>query len=495
MANSQEDKNPERDILTRFWNWAINLRFYLRRWVYHKYVGPMFGPLILFFLLIFYIYLFISFFYLFVIKWGIPQLPSSSIALILLAYSVVKIFLVKYWIPIFVLGIIFSYVIHLTRLYKLPRNRSKKICIGIAFSLDFVAQEDVADVLIKRKQIKRELYKILDENNLTRNFKIKIFNDFQANRIHKKTNFGSEFNSKLLRKTRTPFIIYGFAKKAGYSSRLQYKYDVNYIVSHSPIPWLQSLRLSRDFTKLLKGQNWLFPTSDAGTMIEVVADNIRQDAMFAIGASAAISGSPSIGKIFLDELSVMPHLQPVFLIKIREYQSACFYFLSAIDLGAGNIVDAIDHLENAIRLKNNSYDYYLNLSYLRYLNNEIDKGLQAVDLAQKYASNSAWRFNKAFLLMCKGSTVDIGNAISIYRSLNQNKLSQISANLYAEIIRTLEEGVSENKPQLLYGLVFIYAKTKKDRKKAAGYLQLLEEKFPTGHSNRFLVDDAKKLLL
>ena len=479
----------------QFWNWALNLRFYLRKWLYHRYLGPIVGPLILFFLAILYAYLFVAVFYLFIVRWKIPPIPVTTLNLIFQYYGIVKGFLIAHWLILGVVGIVVSYAIHLLRIFRLPRNRSKKICIGIAFSLDFVDSKNVRDVLKKRSNIKAELHKLLEEKNLTKDFKIKILNDFHANAIHRNVALGSKFNSDLLKKTRIPFIIYGFVKKAPYSSQQQYKYELNYIVSHPPIPWLHSLRLAKDFTRLLKKQNWIFPESDSGTMIEVVADNIRQDAMFAIGTSAVVGGQPIAGKSFLDELLATPKLQPGFKIRIREYQSLCFYSLSALSLRVNDIPGAIRNMQEAIRLKDNSYDYYLNLSYLRWLNNEFDEGLRAIDLAERYQANSIWRFNKAFLLMCKGTTQDIQNAVGAYRSMNASKLSQIPINSYGQIIETLEEEAGSGKDQFLYGLIFVYAKVKKDKSTASSYLQLLEEKFANNNSYQFLIDDAKKLLL
>jgi len=478
-----------------FWNWARSVRSYFRRWIYHRHIGPILGPAILFFLALFYGYVVVAVFYFFVIKLGIPPIPITARDEIFHYYGIVKGLLITHWLLLGLAGLALSYLIHLIRLFKFPRNRSKKICIGIAFSLDFVDPKDIADVIEKRKLIKRELHKLLEEKNLTRDFKIKVLNDFHANKIHRNVALGSEFNRKLLQKTRMPFIIYGFAKKASYASRQQYKYELNYIVSHPPIGWIQSLRLGRDFTRALKAQNWMFPENDAGTMIEVVADNIRQDALFSLGASAAVARQPLIGKQFLDELAAAPNLKPGFKIKIREYQSLCFYFASALNLQNNDIPAAIGNLQQAIQLKNNCYDYYINMSYLRYRNNEIEEGFAALDLAEKYQSNCLWRFNKAFLRMQKGTTQDIETAVSIYRSMNANKLSQIGVDAYAQIIQTLEEETQKNKPQFLYGLIFVYVRVKNDKTTAAGYLQMLEEAFANKAAYRFLIEDARRLLL
>ena len=97
--------------------------------------------------------------------------------------------------------------------------------------------------------------------------------------------------------------------------------------------------------------------------------------------------------------------------------------------------------------------------------------------------------------MQKGTTQDIETAVSIYRSMNANKLSQIGVDAYAQIIQTLEEETQKNKPQFLYGLIFVYVRVKNDKTTAAGYLQMLEEAFANKAAYRFLIEDARRLLL
>jgi tetratricopeptide (TPR) repeat protein len=480
-------------ILGSIWKWAIGLHFLFRKWIYHRRLGPFLGPIILVLLGILYLYLFIATFYLFIVKWGIPPVPITFLALLFKYYGGIKLFLIKQGLYVFLGILLFSYIIHLFRLFRFPRNHSKKICIGIAFSLDFINSKDISDILSRRKEVVRELRKILEEKDLTKDFKIKILNDFQANSIHRNIKFGSEFNTKLLRKTKMAFIIYGYAKKSSYASKSQYKYELNYIVSHRPLPWLQSLRLSKEFTRILKKQNWLFPESSAGEMVEVVAENIRQDAIFAIGASAMVAQQPRIGRQFLDELLAIPKLQPGFRIRINEYQSMGLYFMSAEYLQKNNINEAIRSLEEAIKIKNNSYDYYMNMSYLRFLNNEIDEALKATEQARIYSQNSAWRFNKAFLFLYKDTPEDIQEAIDIYRSLKKAMLSKIPDIAYSQILTTLEDMVRNENHQFLYGLIFIYAKVLNDKEEASSYFQLLGNQF-NNTRYQFLVDDAKKLV-
>ncbi len=482
QGNYQTIKDIAMDI------WGI--RLYVRKLMYHRILAPYIG------------YLFFFFSY-FIIPILIIFLLISGISRIVLGFNVTSylVGLLSHQSLVYILGFIFlSFVlIYYLVIIKYPRCSKKKIGIGVAFAYDFVGVKKLKDALDYRDLIVRELEKVLDQENFGHLFKIIKINDYHANRFYKKfTN--RLLAQKYIKKTHIIFTIYGYVKNEKYDANNKYKYDLEYLVGHKTVPIAVSQLMSRKFSKHLHNQKWEFEENNSGKMLEGVANNIKENAYFAIGVSSFYSQNPMIAIVFLDKLLGNGIKRPDLELDIKKYLAYSHYFIArffTINKVEDNwLAKAIEETNKAVKYKPNYYEAYILLSFLHYKNKNLNEAFNAIKEAQKYQNNSIWRFNEAFLHLYIGDQNNLKEGLNIYKNIKNKHFELIDKTVFNnEIIPSLLEVITmEQKNQFYYSLIFVYAKVLGDKSKATEYYNLFLEKERNNADMKPLLDDAQKYI-
>ncbi|MFH1193476.1 MAG: hypothetical protein V1661_00610 [bacterium] len=395
-----------------------------------------------------------------------------------------------YYLYIF-LAFLFYFLI---RLLRYPRCKKHGIAIGL--SLHELKPKHISDALHNIKMIKMELQKIINNHELNKHFEVCLLNDYHASNLHR---FWNEKNknilSKLEKKTKIKFFIFGTMKREYYNDKEKYKFNLNYGVSHQIVPEKISLHWSKDFTEALQEQRWIFDVLDEGTMQEKSAENIEENAVL----SCAIT---SIGYKNDFSINLLRYLYNKKIArkginsKIIKYLSLGHLFNAIALYNNNNFREAIQSLNEGLIYKNDDYNAYLLLGKLHFENKNIIDALSAIEKAGIYQQDSSWLFSKAFLYFYKDTNEDILLGLEIYKKLTNNKLNKISITQFIHIknhiIETLEK--EPMKIQYYYSLVFLYVKALNEYTEARKYYdELLKNKNNRSIYN-VLVKEAQKLL-
>ncbi|MBN1325752.1 hypothetical protein JW977_02110 [Candidatus Falkowbacteria bacterium] len=482
----QDNYQTIKDIVRDIWG----LKLHVRKLMYHRNFALYTG------------YLFFFFSY-FIIPVLIFILLVSGISRIALGFNVLSyiVDLFDYKIWRYILGSIFLvyvliYYIFIIRYPRCPKN---KIGIGVAFTYDLVGVKKLKAALYYRDQIVRELEKVLDQEKFGHLFKIIKINDYHANRFYKK--FTNRFLAhKYTRKTNIIFTIYGYVKNEKYDAKNQYKYELEYLVGHKTVPINISQLMSRKFSKHLHSQKWEFEENNSGKMLEGVANNIRENAYFAIGISSFYSQNPILAITFLDKLLGNSVLRPDLELYAKNHLA--FSHLSIAQVFTNNKIGqdwlniAFNETEKAVKFKPNYYDAYILLSVLHYKNKKIDEALNALKEAQRYQCNAVWRFNEAFLHFYLTDQKNLEEGLRIYKNIKNKHIGTIDkAIFHKQIIPSLLEAITdEQKNQFYFSLIFVYAKVLGDKGKAIEYYNLFLDKGKNNTDMKILLDAAEKLI-
>jgi len=482
QGNYQTIKDIAKDI------WGI--RLHVRKLMYHRDFALYTG----------YLFFFFSYFILPIL---ILLLLVSGISRIALDFNVLSSIagLLGYQIWMYILGLIFLLYVLIYYLFiiRYPRCSKNKIGIGVAFAYDFVGVKKLKDALCYRDQIVRELEKVLDQEKFGNLFKIIKINDYHANHFYKKfTN--RLLAHKYIRKTNIIFTIYGYVKNEKYDAKNQYKYDLEYLVGHKTVPINVSQLMSRKFSKHLHNQKWEFDENNSGRMLEGVANNIRENAYFAIGVSSFYSQNPILAITFLDKLLGNSVLRPDLELDVKKHLAFSHLSIAQVftknKIGQDWLIISLNEAKSAVKYKPNYYDAYILLSVLYYKNKNINDAFNALKEAQKYQTNAVWRFNEAFLHFYLSDLKNFEKGLSIYKNIKNKQLGTIDKVIFHEqIIPFLLEAITdEKKNQFYYSLIFVYAKVLGDKGKATEYYNLFLDKEKNNADMKVLLDDAKKFV-
>lgn len=486
MSNEQNEIKNNNNLAKNIWN----LRFYFRKWLFHRTLAPFIGAPIFY----------LSYFILPAVALFLVVSPILRISLNfnLLNYLVSVLNYKTAGIVIAISVVIYFFIFYL-RLIRYPRSPRNKIGIGVAFAYDFMGIEKLKDSLRYRDLVIRELEKIIDQEKLSHIFKIIKLNDYHANRFYKK--FGDKKSARnYIRKTRIIFTIFGYVKSGKHNKEDRYKYELEYLVGHSLVPIKNCQLMSKKFSKQLRRQKWEFKENNSGIMSEGIAGNIRENAFFAIGVSSFYSKNPQVAIVFLKKLLDYRIKRPDLMIDVKNYLAYCNFYIGRIfalnKIEKNWLSIAIKRTEQAVSFKPNYYQAYILLCYLYYKNKDIDNAFKAISKAQKFQSNAVWRFNKAFLYFYLGDSEKLLIGLNIYKSIKKNQLIQINKDIFnKEIIPSLIEVISEEqKNQFYYPLIFIYSKALDNKDKATEFYNLFLEKEKNNTEMKLLLSESKRII-
>ena len=303
---------------------------------------------------------------------------------------------------------------------KFPINPRKKTGIFLAISNRY-ADEEARKFL---KKIYYEVEKTLASTFYGNQFNIVLLDEYKSQKIIKGNKQFIENTSRLLpspQYSNWHFILYGDLQKDTRGGQFFYKLEPEYIVRHKIIPHILSESLGRDFKKYLKTQPWELPVSEGFLALKTFSLNIKENALFALGAAAYVSGSINIARRLHEDLYMLikprvdseDHLKPL-LKKLDNLLSMENHIMANYYSGKGDINAAIGHQERSISHKS-SYRAHLFLATHYY-----EKGLdylpkveEHLKIAEQNAESSAHKLSRAYILMDKDNDYKAGTDLYI----------------------------------------------------------------------------------
>ena len=405
--------------------------------------------------------------------------------------------------PYILVGLIILYfIVFENHLLRYPRANKKKITIGLAFNFNFIKRKDLGEILSHARDIKEELYRTIRKEDLGRQYKIIIINDYLADKIFRNIS-NKEFRSKFIKKTKLAFIIFGYVKRYPYNKKEQYKFELDYMVTHRPIPENVSTQMGTNFGRILKEQTWNYEVDDSGNLITEVASNIRHNVFYALGivASLYVNGHEISKKLLLKLLEDIKDCnnRSAFFKKSIKYNLSASHYFHAVSLFNNKTTN--DYLQKSIENLNTSvkfrptYNAYLLIGYFLFLSSDIDSAFKAIIESSKYSTDTSWRFSEAFLYFYKGDKDSIKKGMQIYKSISQKSITKIKLQSFDFILATINDVIAkENKYQFLYSKIYVLSKCLKDKNSATNTFNELVEKIRAEDENYFLVLEAKNIL-
>jgi|SRR3989344_1540482 len=386
---------------------------------------------------------------------------------------------------------------------KYPKTPKKKIGIYIAI-LNRYKDHEAKKFL---KNIHEEIQATLNNVGFGDIFCVYSLDEFKSKRIiDKKLGFLDPLLKKSIwsvnmDNTRWNFVLYGSIKKAKSENEYVYKIEPDYAIRHAVIDQNISKDLSKDLTIFLKGQPWKFPLKQEMNSLELVAENMRENILFALGAGAYVSGFIKVANLYHEKLLdlITPRLEENTYLKsllhktqevvvIENHTLGNYFFF-----GKKDIDSAINYQEKVLRIKNNHYGAHLNLAHHFYLKNPDqfkDKIDYHLSMAEKYQQDSAFKLSQAFLKIQRGSNLKEG--IELYDSTLRNGL--IPVNTINPTLTFLKETREVKSYPYLEFLVAIVIYRKINETEGRELLRQFLDKFDNNIELKVFTQKAKKFL-
>lgn len=479
---------------------SINLIWYLwylvRKTVYDRELAPYFGPII-----------------------SLSILIISGVISIKLIYSLLNYLLGDYIafiadeVLIFINHLPFKsyttialivlyFILFEKHLLRYPRANKKKITIGIAFNFSFIKRRNLAEILSHAKDIKEELYKTIREEDLGSQYKIVIINDYLADKIYRNIS-NEKFRERFIEKTKLAFIIFGYVKRFSYSKKEQYKFEVDYMVTHRPIPIPKSNEMGNNFNRILKEQMWNYDVDDSGNLITQIANNIRLNVFYALGVVAGLypAGYQVSNRLLsklLEEIKNGKNSSSLFIRSIK-YNLSASYYGQAIYVYENRdndnyIKDSVRNLELSIKYRP-TYNAYLLIGYFHFLLSNINDAFKSISEAKKYSTDISWKFSEAFLHFYNGNLESIKKGLEVYNSISSKSIKKIAPQTFEFILATIDDELNQSRHQFYYSKIFVLSKCLKDYKQTETVFKQFNETIKPGNKYRYLVEEVKKKLL
>lgn len=405
--------------------------------------------------------------------------------------------------PLFFVLIYLLTTLILFQKLKYPKNPKNKIGVFMAISNRFA---DDKETRLFIKKIHMETEKVLNTLGFDTQFNVMYLDEFKSRKI---IRYGKQFYDRALNKSkwvpnlnasRWSFLLFGDLKKGEIGGKSYYKFEPNYAVTHKFIPLHASNSLGQDFNEILISQKWQFPISEDLRALDIIATNLKENILYALGVAAFVSGNINIAiqlhqKLY-DSISSQT-TQPGHVIKLYSKTKKMLadenFYLGIFFYKKGEIDKAIDYQEKTIFFKPNFYYAHINLAehYYRKGSSHLPQVEKYIGLAEKYSHDSTYKLSRGFIQMDVYKKYKEGTEIY----LQALKSHTIPKNVLENTKTFLEgEKLKNSKPFLdfLIGLIYYFGINQKEKA-----LETFKQFIAKNNKNTeiaYLLEKAKKYI-
>jgi hypothetical protein len=143
---------------------------------------------------------------------------------------------------------------------------------------------------------------------------------------------------------------------------------------------------------------------------DLTADMIYIAVKYVVGIAALVSGDPETAIKLHEKLQVdfsnfnpLPKNLEYVQTNLKSLLTVEWLIKARLSYLNGDLMNARECLKESVGYLSNNYGAYILESIINFGENKIDEAIISVMNAQKYAGiDGTWRYNLAFLLMCKG---------------------------------------------------------------------------------------------